>query len=90
MSYLNDMFYKVDKNKVPSIDMVQYPDGCFVPKECCTFTNPVTSGGQSRIDDLDLPCFEGCEYDCNTCIITKLMNEYAYMSYLLKNKEREV
>lgn len=29
------------------IEMVKLDDGDCVPRECCTFTNPLTSGGKS-------------------------------------------
>ena len=58
------------------IKMVKLDDGNFVPEECCSFTNPLTSGGKSEIDDVELPCGSDCENDCNSCIIQKIMNEY--------------
>ena len=58
------------------IKMVELDDGNFVPEECCSFTNPLTSGEKSEIDDVDLPCGSDCENDCNNCIIQKIMNEY--------------
>lgn len=59
------------------IEMVKLDDGNFVPKEICTFTNPLTSGGKSYIDDVDLPCWPECQEDCKDCIIQRVFNEYA-------------
>lgn len=28
------------------IEMIKLEDGAYVPKECCGFTNPLTSGGK--------------------------------------------
>lgn len=60
------------------IKMVKYDEDTYVPEECCTMTNPVTSGGKSEPDDVELPC-EGaeCTGECQKCIILKIMNEYA-------------
>lgn len=58
------------------IRMVKLDNGNFVPEECCSFTNPLTSGGKSEIDDIELPCESNCENDCDNCTIQKIMNEY--------------
>lgn len=50
---------------------------CCSPRECCTFTNPLTSGGKSVVDDVELPCGADCENECSNCVIQKIMNEYA-------------
>ncbi len=76
-----DVFAKeIDKMQKKSgqqshTEMVMLDDGNFVPKEICTFTNPLTSGGKSRIDDVDLPC--ECQDNCDHCIIQRVFNEYA-------------
>lgn len=59
------------------IEMVKLDDGDCVPRECCTFTNPLTSGGKSVVDDVELPCGADCENECSNCVIQKIMNEYA-------------
>mgnify|MGYP003290183745 FL=1 len=59
------------------IEMIKLEDGNYVPKECCTTTNPRTSGGKSYVDDVELPCGENCDSDCCSCVIQKIMNEYA-------------
>ena len=46
------------------IEMVKLDDGDCVPRECCTFTNPLTSGGKSVVDDVELPCGADCENEC--------------------------
>lgn len=59
------------------IEMIQIDDGSYVPRECCTVTNPITSYGKSEVDDIDLPCGADCGSECSECIIQKIMNEYA-------------
>lgn len=61
------------------IEMVRDDDGNFVPAECCTYTNPATSGGESQVDDVDLPCLE-CAHDCEKCVMQRIMNEYAALT----------
>ena len=60
------------------IKMVEFDEGVWVPEECCTMTNPLTSGGESIPDDVEMPC-EGSESctGCGNCIIQIIMNEYA-------------
>lgn len=72
---------------IPSVSMVQLEDGNYVPKDCCTFTNPATSSGKSYIDDVDLPCGADCNGECEKCIIQCIMNEYALLSDNCKGKE---
>lgn len=62
------------------VKMIELEDGNYIPEECCTFTNPLTSGGESYVDDVDLPCGAGCENDCDKCIIQKVMNEYGKLT----------
>ena len=64
------------------IKMVEY-DGHYVPEECCTMTNPITSGGESVADDCEMPCGECCE-DCDTCIIQKIFDEYSKITNQIK------
>lgn len=53
----------------------------YVPEECCSITNPVTSGGKPQIDDVELPCGDcGIEAGCKECIIQKVFDEYAKVS----------
>lgn len=61
------------------IKMVEFDEGVWVPEECCTMTNPLTSGGESIPDDVEMPCegSESCTGDCGNCIIQIIMNEYA-------------
>ena len=70
-------------NSTGTITMILDNDGCSsVPLECCTMTNPLTTpSGKSEIDDVNLPCGEGCERDCGDCIIQKIMNEYAELTH---------
>ena len=62
------------------IKMIELEDGSFVPEECCTFTNPLTSDGVSYVDDVDLPCGAGCFNICDNCIIQKIMNVYGKLA----------
>lgn len=62
------------------IEMVKMEDGSFVPKEWCSFTNPLTSGGKSEIDDIDMKCFGDCGGECDSCDLQKLFNEYAQLT----------
>lgn len=57
--------------------MVKNDDGHYIPLECVTMQNPITSGGLSEIDDIDLPCGADCDKNCGDCIIQKIMDEYA-------------
>ena len=61
------------------IKMVEFDEGVWVPEECCTMTNPATSGRESVPDDVEMPCegSESCTGDCDNCIIQIIMNEYA-------------
>lgn len=59
------------------VEMIKLEDGAYVPKECCGFTNPLTSGGKSEIDDIDIPCGADCGEECGSCVIQKIFNEYA-------------
>lgn len=60
------------------IKMVKFDDA-YVPEECCTMTNPRTSGGKCEPDDVRMPCEGGsaCDGECSTCIIQRIMNAYA-------------
>ena len=78
------MVEEIVKNTVCTVQMVKYDDGHYLPMECCTMTNPLTSGGMSEIDDIDLPCGQDCEKDCNNCIIQKIMDEYAEITMQAK------
>lgn len=62
------------------IRMIELDDGSFIPRECCTVTNPTTSGGKSMIDDIELPCGADCGGDCTECVIQKIMDEYAVLT----------
>lgn len=62
------------------IEMAKMDDGSFVPKEWCSFTNPLTNGGKSEIDDIDMKCFGGCDGECDNCDLLKLFNEYAQLT----------
>lgn len=54
-------------------------DETYIPRECCTMTNPATSNGKSEIDDVDMPCGAGCNGECSICVVQKIMNEYAVL-----------
>lgn len=43
------------------IKMARVYGDMYVPREYCTFTNPVTSGGTEEVDYVDMPCENGCE-----------------------------
>lgn len=62
------------------IKMVKLDDDTYVPRECCTITNPITSGGKSEIDDLVMPCSADCNWGCSECVIQRIMNEYAKLT----------
>lgn len=64
MDYLKPICYA-------SIEMVKFGDD-YVPKELCA----IDAAGVADA----LPCSDTCKGDCNSCIVTKLFNEYARMS----------
>lgn len=70
------------------IKMIEFDEGVWVPEECCTMTNPTTSGGESVPDDVEMPCEgpESCTGDCDNCIIQIIMNEYALCTGQATNK----
>lgn len=68
---------EIVKKNICTIQMVKSDDGHYIPLECVTMTNPITSGGLSEIDDIDLPCGADCGKDCDNCVIQKIMDEYA-------------
>lgn len=71
-------FSKSEVRKVNDmIKMVKYDDNTYVPEECCTMTNPRTSGGESVPDDVEMPCDGSCDGYCSNCIIQRIMNDYA-------------
>lgn len=43
------------------IKMTRVYGDMYAPREYCTFTNPVTSGGTEEVDYVDMPCENGCE-----------------------------
>lgn len=59
------------------IKMTRVYGDMYAPREYCTFTNPVTSGGTEEVDYVDMPCENGCEKECENCTLQKIMNEYA-------------
>lgn len=61
------------------IKMIEFDEGVWVPEECCTMTNPATSGGESVPDDVEMPCegSESCTGECSECVIQRIMNDYA-------------
>ena len=65
------------KTENDMIKMVKLDDGSYVPEDCCTFTNPVTSHGIVSVDDVNMPCGMDCHLDCEKCIVQKVFNEYA-------------
>lgn len=62
------------------VRMIKTEDGLFVLKEWCGFTNPLTSGGKSEIDDIDMKCFGDCDGECKKCDLQKLFDEYAKLT----------
>ena len=64
------------KTEDDMIKMVKLDDGSYVPEDCCTFTNPVTSHGVVSVDDVNMPCGMDCNLDCENCIVQKVFNEY--------------
>lgn len=70
------------------IEMIKDDDGLYAPRECCTFTNPLTSGGRSEIDDIDLPCGADCGNECRECVIQRIMNEYANLTGQIAMNDR--
>lgn len=75
---------EIIKKQICTVQMVQNDEGHYVPWECCSLTNPRTSGGVSVIDDIDLPCGADCGHDCDQCIIQKIMDEYAEITRQVK------
>ena len=56
-----------------AVEMVEY-EGDYVPKELCSID---AHGG---VDDV-VPCSVTCEQEeCDTCIVTKVFNEYARLT----------
>lgn len=62
------------------IEMTKIEDGTYVPKEWCSFTNPLTSGGKSEIDDIEMKCFGECGGECESCELQQIFNEYAELT----------
>lgn len=62
------------------IEMIKLDEESYVPRECCTATNPITSSGKSEIDDMDMPCGADCDGECSNCVVQKIMNEYAVLT----------
>lgn len=75
---------EIVRKSVCTVRMIKDDNCHYVPLECCTMTNPLTSGGISEIDDVDLPCGSDCSKDCNNCIIQKIMDEYAEITCQIK------
>ncbi len=75
---------EIIKKQIGTIHMVKDDNGHYVPMECCSMTNPITSGGVSEIDEIDLPCGADCGNDCDKCIIQKIMDEYAEITQQVK------
>ncbi len=53
------------------IKMTRVYGDMYAPREYCTFTNPVTSGGTEEVDYVDMPCENGCEKECENCTLQK-------------------
>lgn len=69
---------EIVRKNVCTVQMVKIDDGHYIPRDCCTMTNPATTPeGESLIDDVDLPCGLDCEGNCDTCIVQKIFDEYA-------------
>lgn len=69
----------------PVVKMVEY-EGEWIPEECCTFTNPLTSGGERYIDDAETPC-SNCDQECSECVIQRVMDDYARVTGQAVDKE---
>lgn len=69
------------------VKMVMFDDETYVPEECCTITNPMTSGGKSEIDDVEMPCEGNCDGECSKCVVQKIMNEYAVLTGQAEKKD---
>lgn len=72
------------RKQIYTVQMIKNDDGHYVPMECCSMTNPITSRGVSEIDDIDLPCGADCGSNRNNCIIQKIMDEYAEITQQVK------
>lgn len=72
-------FNKVMEEKV-MVEMYEICEGMFVPKECCTFKEPLRSGGEMVADDTGLPCGDGCSGVCEGCIVQEVFNDYASLT----------
>ena len=73
---VNDM-QDIKPSCYAEVEMVEYED-CYVPKELCT-TN--------RYDEIDdcIPCSEYCSGEgCDTCIVSKVFNDYARLTGQIK------
>lgn len=75
---------EIIKKQIGTVHMVKGDNGHYVPMECCSMANPITGGGVSEIDDIDLPCGLDCGNDCDKCIIQKIMDEYAEITQQVK------
>ena len=75
---------EIIKKQIGTVHMVKGDNGHYVPMECCSMANPITGGGVSEIDDIDLPCGADCGNDCDKCIIQKIMDEYAEITQQVK------
>lgn len=62
------------------IEMTKIEDGTYVPKEWCSFTNPLTSGGKSEIDCVEMKCYGDCDGECESCELQQMFNEYAELT----------
>lgn len=84
-SWLKELEYRREAARsMPAVKMVEY-EGEWVPVECCTFTNPLTSGGESYIDDAETPC-NNCDGECSACVIQRVMDDYARVTGQTWNK----
>nr|DAH87605.1 MAG TPA: zinc-ribbon domain protein [Caudoviricetes sp.] len=82
---LNDVLFnetRSEKEQKAKIEMVEY-EGDYVPKELCSID---ALGG---VDDV-VPCSGTCEQEeCDTCIVTKVFNEYARLTNQIKDTKVE-
>lgn len=62
------------------VKMIKLDDETYVPEDWCTVTNPVTSGGKSEVDDVEMLCGGDCSGDCSSCEVQRIMNEYAVLT----------
>lgn len=73
----------MDGNKT-LLRMIKYDDTGYVPADLCTIDR---DGGADDFIGCGY-CFKGNnEADCNSCIVTKIFNDYAKLTRQIKSEE---